>query len=317
MSNPLVSILLPTYNQASFAEEAISSAAEQDYPNLEVVVSDDGSVDETTDIIFQCARKYPGRVKVLDEKSHLGITGNCNRILKNCSGEYISFHAGDDIYLQGKIRKQVEWLEEHKDKVLCGHDVEVFLSTTGETLYRWSDKYPLGNGKGVRFLVRNRFIHCYLSSMVRKACIPDYGFDERISYNSDWKMLFDCLAPDKNYGYIDEVLAKYRIHDNNITTNRALKNDYCRGDILALDIVEDQYPALKNDCRYAKSNTYFYFGMVNLERGDLKFARNGFINAILHNVPGIKKIKSCLGLILSFLPSFVRNYVMIRFTDIK
>ena len=143
VSPPLVSVIVPAYNQVGFIEEALLSAVEQDYENLEVIAADDGSTDSTDELILEIARNYPKRLTALVGKGHLGITGNCNRALSACRGKYVSFHAGDDVLLPGKIRKQVEWLEEDPRRVLCGHDVEFFSSATGKRLYLWSDATPV------------------------------------------------------------------------------------------------------------------------------------------------------------------------------
>ena len=128
MTDPLVSVMLPAYNQEEFVREAIESAADQSCSNLEVVVSDDGSTDGTVDIILECARKYPGRVIPLVNQPHFGITGNCNRNLKACKGRYIAFSAGDDVFLPGKITKQVEFIVPHMDckirDAIIGHGKE-------------------------------------------------------------------------------------------------------------------------------------------------------------------------------------------------
>src|SRR5438128_463489 len=92
VTNPLVSVIVPTYNQLDFIAEALDSVLEQDYENLQIVVGDDGSTDGTVEIIRQFAKRYPRRLIPLDGLPHLGITANCNRCLRACNGKYIAFH---------------------------------------------------------------------------------------------------------------------------------------------------------------------------------------------------------------------------------
>src|SRR5215218_8290049 len=111
MAEPLVSVFVPCYNQELYVDDAIRSAVEQDYGDVEVLCGDDGSTDGTPDRIRDWAARHPGRVIPL-LGPHRGMTSNCNRIWQHVRGKYIFGHAGDDIFLPGKIRKQVDWLEQ-------------------------------------------------------------------------------------------------------------------------------------------------------------------------------------------------------------
>ena len=145
MPKPLVSILIISFNQEAFIEEALKGALEQDYENLEVVVADDGSTDRTPDIILSYADRYKGRLVAIVGKPNLGITGNSNRGLSLCKGKYIAFQGGDDVFLPGKISAQVDWMEERDSRVLCGHQVEVFYES-GAPSHLLLPNLPSGNG---------------------------------------------------------------------------------------------------------------------------------------------------------------------------
>src|SRR5881394_3380337 len=134
MSEPLVTVMMPAFNQIQYIDDAIRSAVEQDYDNLEILVGDDGSTDGTVDRIREWASRYPKRVfPVLGP--HVGMTGNCNRIFARVRGQYIAGAAGDDMYLPGKVKAQVEWLEADERRVMCGHAVENVDAITGTIFY--------------------------------------------------------------------------------------------------------------------------------------------------------------------------------------
>ena len=126
MTAPLVSILIPAYNQAQFLPETLSSALEQDYDNLEVVIADDGSRDHSAEVINDFARRYPKRLIPIIGQNNVGVTKNYNRALKHCHGKYVALQGGDDVLLPGKVTAQVVWMEADARRALCGHDVEVF-----------------------------------------------------------------------------------------------------------------------------------------------------------------------------------------------
>lgn len=316
MNYPLVSVMSPTYNQKTFVQEAIESAAEQDYSNLEVIVSDDGSTDGTVDTILECARKYPGRVIPLVNQPHLGITGNFNRNLNSCKGKYIAFCAGDDVLLQGKISKQVEWMEEDEQRVLCGHDVEIFDSRTGQTIKTYSTPSRFREGCGATMFVRYGTQILVQSIMVRFKALPSYGFDERLPIVSDWKLWIDCLASDGLFGYIGGVYSRYRRHDHNITDDEKTLENRFTDNLFTLAIVETAYPHLVPHCRYFRAGIFFNLGKLYLKKRQTQYARNYFLAALRQDFFGSKSTRLFGGILLTFLPEHLRNIALSIFTDI-
>lgn len=272
MNQPLVSVFMPAYNQVEFVAEALQSAVDQDYPNLEVVAGDDGSVDGTDDIIRDYARRYPDRVKPIVGEPHVGLTPNCNRTFKTCTGKYIACFAGDDMYLPGKITRQVEWLEADERRVMCGHDVEAFDSDTGRRLSLDSDHGPLRAGRGAEAIVRYGPAYSGVSIMVRASAIPSSGFDERLPIVSDWKFQIDYLAAGGEYGFIEGVYARYRRHVRSVSLD-LMRPQYLEDKFKLLDLVEATYPHLARACRHARARLLYVVGSERLLRGDRTAAR--------------------------------------------
>lgn len=216
---PLVSVAIVTYNQVAFLREAIDSVLAQDYPNLEIVVADDGSTDGTRELVLEYADAYPGRFVPSLSPVNQGITPNQNRALQTCTGKYVAWLAGDDLFLPGKISKQVAFLEANPDYAIVYHDLDVFESTSGKTIRRFSELDRPRTGD-VRTLVRFGPFNGAVSNMVRRSASPP-GFDLRIPIASDWLYFVDCLLGGGRIGYIPEVLARYRRHDKNITSGTA------------------------------------------------------------------------------------------------
>lgn len=277
---PLVSVLCVTYNQREFVDEAIAGMLAQDYPNLEIVVADDGSTDGTTDRLHEHAARSGGKLRVV-EGPNLGITGNSNRGLAECRGTYVAITAGDDVLLPGKISAQVAWMEADRARVLGGHDVDVFDSDTGRTLYRWSERTPLPSGRGAEAAVWG-VPFCATAIMLRRAAIPAYGFDPRVPISSDWKLWIDCLHPDGAYGYVDGVLARYRRHGRNITaTVSAAQEDRMFGEQLTIwGLVEREYPALRAAARQARVNGYLDHAKRCWQRGSRREAAGWLARAV-------------------------------------
>ena len=116
MSKPLVSIIIPNYNKAPYIREAIESALNQTYKNIEVIVVDDGSTDESKEIIKSFGKKI--KAYFLPHKN-ANVARNFG--FKKSKGKYIQFLDSDDIILPEKIEKQVELLEKTgAEMALCG-----------------------------------------------------------------------------------------------------------------------------------------------------------------------------------------------------
>lgn len=254
MNDPKVSILIVTYNQEQFVNETLRSAINQDYKNLEVVVSDDCSSDGTSKIINEYAKRFPLRVKAITNGQNSGITGNCNRALHQCTGAFIAMQGGDDILLPDKISNQVKWFSESGKRVLCYHDAEVFESSTNEKICNYSEMAPLLSGVGPEVLIERMRLGAATTVMVRTSSIPEYGFDSRLPMVSDWKFQIDCLLGGGEYGFIDGVFARYRRHSGN--SRLKASKQYYADCLMTTYLVEKEYAQYALSCRKARARIY-------------------------------------------------------------
>jgi glycosyltransferase involved in cell wall biosynthesis len=278
MTQPLVSVLTITYNQAPFIAETIESALAQDYAALEVVVADDGSTDGTAELVAEYGKRYPGKVIALVGGPNLGFPGNSNRGLRACRGAYVAIQGGDDLFLPGKISAQVRWLEAQTRRVLCGHDAYIFDSDTGRNLRRYTDLSRWREGAGPsEFLARG----CpYLPSavMLRRSAIPEHGFDERIRTVVDEKLFIDCLLSGGAHGHVDGIFARYRRHSSNMTTSRSERIIKDHFEILTL--TEATSPALVGACQRGRARLHLRAGLIALNNGLANEARRHMRTAL-------------------------------------
>lgn len=215
MDNPLVSILIITYNQAHFIRETIDSCLSQSYTNLEIVIADDGSSDETQDILSEYQKKHPSKIKLSLSQANRGITENSNLGLRLCTGKYIAFLGGDDLMMPDKIKKQVAFMESNPQCNICYHKLEVFDSKTGDKIsVRNVAKRPL---KFIDALALGT-INGGSSTLVRASATPPYGFRTTLSVASDWMYWLDTLKAGGLMIGLPEILGKYRRHDSNVTS---------------------------------------------------------------------------------------------------
>ena len=216
-NNPLVSIIVITYNQQSYIEECILSIINQDYQNIEIIISDDCSTDKTAKILNRLKKKYDDKIILNISSINRGITSNSNSALKMCNGKYICFTGGDDIFFKSKIKKQIKWILQSPERVLCGHDAEIIDDKSHLVGKKFSDLKSIKEGRGPSKIIRYGPPYPSSTILFRKSALPSYGFDKYIKFSSDWKLMIDLVYNDKIFGYIDGTFLKYRIHEANVT----------------------------------------------------------------------------------------------------
>jgi glycosyltransferase involved in cell wall biosynthesis len=129
---PLVSVGFPVYNGEEHLGEALASIVDQDYENLEIIVSDNASTDRTRDIVAEVAARDP-RIRYSRSESNMGAPANFNRCLELATGSYFMWAADDDLRRPSYIRKCVSALQAHPDAVLACSQVR-FIDEAGDLI---------------------------------------------------------------------------------------------------------------------------------------------------------------------------------------
>ncbi|MEC5147374.1 glycosyltransferase [Chitinophaga sp. 212800010-3] len=207
---PLVSVIVPCYNREKYIEQCVMSVIHQTYPNIELVVVDDGSTDKSGQILEELAAKHGF---TLVRQKNMGVCAALNNGIRGHStGEYICYLGSDDYWKEDKIEKQVAFLEEHQDLAL-GFTKTTLVDSKGNM--SWS--YPNGEEITCDFynLLWGNFVPSLTTMMRRDVYVAVGGFDENLVLE-DWDMWLR-IAYEYKYGFLDEVLAYYRIHDNNMS----------------------------------------------------------------------------------------------------
>ncbi len=279
---------MPTYNQENLVSEAIESVLAQDHKDWELIIGDDCSTDHTYSIVKQYQSKYPNKIKPFRNQNNLGITENFNKILEKCTGKYISFFAGDDLYLPNKLSTQVKLMESDNNIILSYHDVEVFESATEKIIRYWNSGIKgtppfIGDThKVAKALVSDgtKFMSA-LSVMVRRDAIPPYGHDKRIPIASDWLLWIEICAQNKGkIEYLDGVFARYRRHENNITNN---SKNHEEDIFVTLALVESRYYFLTEFAQKRRARLYYRRAVNEVDNQNYKIARSLLRESIRHS----------------------------------
>lgn len=285
---PLVSIVVVTYNQKNYISQTLQSLIDQDYKNIEIIVSDDASRDGTQTVIQDFANRHPGIVIPLLHQTNQGVTGNCNAALKQCRGEFIAFAGGDDLYEPSKISAQIEWFLSNPDGVLCGHDVALFKEDPRQPMYFYSRHFPLREGWGAGDFLRFGAILPAISIMVRANSIPAHGFDIRLPIASDIKFSVDCLLPGGKYGYAPGILGYYRRLGTGLSSVREAE---CTRDLLEMyRIVGQERPDLRPVMKLSKVRAQLYLSFQLVKIGKHRDAALNFARTVLNSPGEVAKV---------------------------
>jgi glycosyltransferase involved in cell wall biosynthesis len=114
MKTPLISVIIPTYNRARLLKETIDSVLKQNFQNFELIVVDDGSTDNTGEILSD----YKDHIQVLAQKNK-GVSAARNLGISKAKGEFIAFLDSDDLWLPEKLTAQVDFFQSHPDALVC------------------------------------------------------------------------------------------------------------------------------------------------------------------------------------------------------
>lgn len=254
---PLVSIAIITYNQKEFLKECIESCLAQDYPNLEIVVADDGSTDGTHELLNDYDMQYPGKFILRLSKENQGITKNSNAAHFACKGKYVAWIGGDDLMLPGKISKQVEFMEKNPDCMICYHDLDVFDSETGRNLYSFSEKNKPREGT-ISVIIKYGVFNGACSTMVRSSSVPSEGYNELLPVASDWCYWIDTLAKGGEIRFLPEILARYRRHPKNVTAIKDRIGQNSLDHLNTCNYILAKYPEYTREALYCYSMNIRY-----------------------------------------------------------
>jgi glycosyltransferase involved in cell wall biosynthesis len=245
---PLVSIIIPTFNRGWVLKEAVDSVLAQDFSNFELIVIDDGSVDNS----FEILASYGNKIKVLSQENR-GVSSARNKGVASSSGEYIAFLDSDDLWLPGKLSAQLAFFEKTPDALICQTE-EIWVKNGIRVNPGKRHKKMSG------FFFEKSLELCLVSPsavMVKKRLFEIVGlFDEALPACEDYDMwlrvncrhpiyLIDSPLVVKRGGHIDQLsgmhsLDKYRIE----SIIKLIEKNLLFGDKL-----NDSIEVLKRKCR--------------------------------------------------------------------
>jgi len=221
---PLVSIIIPTFNYGCYISNAINSALQQTYANIEVIVVDDGSTDETQVVLA----KYEGKIRSIRQDNQ-GASAARNRGIREANGEYIAFLDADDRYRPDNIARKLSYLQQHPEFRWCYSNC-VWVDASGGEGVRGDqiDSMLLSlRAEGDVFLkaLSGYLLGTNLFLFHRDVLQTVGGFDESLEVLEDYDVYLRA-AHDYPIGYVDDVLVEIYSHEGSLGSSGGKKRGY-------------------------------------------------------------------------------------------
>lgn len=287
-SKLLVSVIALCYNQEKFIISTLDSIINQDYANIELIIIDNGSQDNSLKVINNWIRINEAKCKLISYHKNVGISAALNNALKCANGDLIQLISCDDVLLPQKISTQVPILLANSNACLVYSDADL-IDDNGENFNtRFIQKHGIGinipSGDIIPWLIKRNFIPAP-SCLIRKKALIDVGlFDEGLIYE-DYDMLLR-LASRFEFIFSPACLTKYRIHNTN--AHSLLSN---RLEVDKLHVLSKHIGKL-DDAEYNFVSQIVYIYKTNpsvLMKGQLKI---GGLSLIDYNIG--KLLRFCL-----------------------
>ncbi|MBP6261998.1 MAG: glycosyltransferase [Nitrospira sp.] len=223
---PRVSVVIPTYNCARFLGQTIDSALRQAYRDFEIIVVDDGSTDDTQQVVAV----YGKTIRYVYQ-SNQGASAARNVALSIASGEFIAYLDADDLWIADKLSRQVEYMDDHPACGFLHTEVSVIdeQNKVLHTRFNYETNRPVPQGLCIRELLLRSHIQT-LTVLERRTAFDDAGmFDLRLPVAQDYLHWLGVVLRGYEVGYLAEPLGQYRWRAGSLmSSQRRLVEDFVR-----------------------------------------------------------------------------------------
>lgn len=220
-NEPKLSIIIPCYNYARYLHTSIDSVLQQDYPHYELLLIDDGSSDETWNIMQEYAACH-SHIRIFKHRTNLGIFKANERGWNEARGTYLHFFSADDLYRPTSLSKVMSLFHHNPQLGLVCTDLDYFEDETGKTttkkLLPYQIKPHIFNPEEmVSLFQKTEFWIPGLTCIIKAAILKKHGhLDPQLENISDW-FCFHKIALLEGVGYIPETLIAMRLHSQTYT----------------------------------------------------------------------------------------------------
>lgn len=211
MSEVLLSVLMPAYNSEKYIEEAINSVLHQTFSDFEFLIIDDGSTDNTIDVILKFS---DSRIRLIRNEENRGLIYSLNVGLEEAKGKYVARMDADDICYQTRFEKQIKFMDNHPEISVLGTAHRV-LGTEIEVHHPKFDEE-------IKLQMFRKSAHTHPTIMIRQLDLLNHNlfYKEEYRFAEDYGLWAEVAGKGLQLANLEEVLLDYRHHDGQITIER-------------------------------------------------------------------------------------------------
>ena len=275
---PLVTVCIPVYNHYRFVKECIQSVVEQDYENIELIIIDDGSNDDSFLIVEDCISKCKNRFKRFNfiQRENKGVCYTLNEAIEWSQGKFFGSIASDDVWLSNKVSCQIEYLKKNESASAVFGGVILIDQNSIEIkkIYGKNIKYNFED-----ILLKNSTIFA-VTNLIRIDDLKGtggYHIDRKLEDFYMWLKLTECVG--KTIDVTPQIVAKYRLHSHNISRNYKcmhadmvrITKDYINHPLYKLAVDSVFLESSNSAAFYNKRDAFMY-----LSKAKFRFQKNYF-----------------------------------------
>lgn len=250
---PLVSVAVITYNSFKYVLDTLESIKAQTYKNIELIISDDSSTDNTMQLCKDWCDQNKDRfvrIQVIEPEKNTGVAANCNRAEAACEGDWVKLIAGDDLLLPDCIETYINYVNIHTDVVYVFAKVRIFGGDEERKKF-WDtffiyDFFNWTIEEQYDFLTLKRNCIPAGSMLYNREKSNAMGIknDERIPLLEDWPRWINLLKHGVRFHFIDKETVLYRLSENALSTGHSQSPAYLKSYSKVY-----KYYCFKNDCK--------------------------------------------------------------------
>lgn len=286
----LISIIIPVYNVETYLSECIESVLKQTYQNIEILLIDDGSPDNSGKICNEYAKK-DSRVRVI-HKENGGVSSARNVGLKQANGEYITFVDGDDFIAESYIEELYKTLENvNADLSFCKYNhynglgfqeiyenfpADLLVERTSEAFIDFFCRF---------FTNKNNFFGSIWRVLYKKSVLQDLSFNENVKISEDLLFLLQAIFNAKKLCFVEKTLYHYRVTQGSAC--RSYKKDYVKSQEELYNGLKYIFNQIENQKTIKLFNTYSALLCYYLFSNEIKYREKEW----KHNIQEIRDCK--------------------------
>ena len=297
-----VSVIVPAFNKYNFTRKTITSIINQTYKEIEIILIDDGSNDDT----YKLKHEFKNSIKYYYTKN-IGASAARNLGIKKSTGDYLSFIDCDDIYEPRKIETSIGILKANPSYDFVYTDVYLINEKDDIIKIKFKPNNHPGSGNIVKKILLSDFTITNSTVVAKKECFDIIGgFDEKIFFAADRDVIVRLASKFKAF-YIAQPLTGYRVGSGNIFKDL---DNTLKEFLYLLDKNMKDLPNLsisfKNQCY---SNVYYNFAKIYAKKNNMRLAKKYFFMSLKLFFFNRKSIKIFFGIVLIYLmPHKLNSY---------